>query len=199
MKKTTLRKEILQKRNLLKPEERQEKSKKIVTYIIDSEEFRTADKILLFASYKSEVDTTDILRHALATSKQVYLPKVQKDRMEFYQVFTEDELQIGYHGIREPEERAKYKFPPLQQLQKGRILMLIPGAVFDTDGNRIGYGGGFYDKYLAKLEAQILEAPNVQLQKWAMAFECQVVEIGIIQAEWHDIKVDCVITEKYCR
>ena len=201
MEKRTLRKIILQKRGEISSEELQEKSKKITKQIIASEEFRTADIILLYASYNSEVDTTDILRHALATGKALYLPKVQGDKMEFYQVFEEEELQIGYHGIREPEEKLDRRFAlpqdmKIQSSQKTNILMLLPGAVFDREGNRIGYGGGFYDKYLAKLESQMAGLSSVRLKKWALAFECQMVEQGQIIAESYDMRVDCIITEK---
>lgn len=214
--KKELRKTILQIRDSLTAEQRHQKSKEITKSVIAHQAFCTADKILLFASYKSEVDTTELIRYALNSGKQVYLPKIEynesegRDEMEFYQIFPETELQEGYKGIREPKANPRAQFrtkqipskessskeSPSKELsskeppskQEAYILMILPGAVFDRKGNRIGYGGGFYDRFLARIEQTVY--------KLAIAFECQVIESDSIPLEPHDVQVDTIITEK---
>ncbi len=214
--KKELRRTILQIRDSLTAEQRHQKSKEITKSVIAHQAFCTADKILLFASYKSEVDTTELIRYALNSGKQVYLPKIEynesegRDEMEFYQIFPETELQEGYKGIREPKANPRAQFrtkqipskessskeSPSKELsskeppskQEANILMILPGAVFDRKGNRIGYGGGFYDRFLARIEQTVY--------KLAIAFECQVIESDSIPLEPHDVQVDTIITEK---
>lgn len=204
--KKELRKTILQKRDSLSPEQRHRKSQAITKRVIAHKSFQSAEKVLLFASYKSEVDTTELIRHALELGKQVYLPKVaydentQRDEMEFYRIFSEAELHEGYKGIREPEANTSTKFQGLQagkeQIQAQQsapgthILIILPGAVFDRNGNRIGYGGGFYDRFLVRCEKSVY--------KMGIAFECQVMANDILETEPHDVRVDTVITEKKC-
>lgn len=72
----------------------------------------------------------------------------------------------------------------------------MPGAVFDEAGNRIGYGGGYYDKYLHWLENML---PFENICKVAVAFECQLVDLGMIENEPHDVQVNYIVTEsKVC-
>lgn len=191
--KQELRKEILQKRDSLTPEERSEKSKRITERVVVHENFREADVILLFSSYKSEVDTTGIFAVARRDGKEVFYPKVQGKEMDFYKVESERDLIEGYRGIREPEADSGKIFTLLMDK---KICVIMPGAVFDEAGNRIGYGGGYYDKFLEKLEVSREGAettPNVY--KIAVAFECQIVEVGLIPNETYDKVVDDVITE----
>lgn len=194
--KQELRKEILQLRDALTVEERQVKSHRIAEDIIALREFEEADKVLLFASYKSEVDTSEIFEAAQNASKDIYYPKVICKEMEFYQVQEKEDLLEGYRGIREPEADTQKVFRPLST---DKIFILMPGAVFDKEGNRIGYGGGYYDKFLQRMES-ILGNEEVifdqQICKTAIAFQCQMVDIGQIINQEHDIKPDYVITEE---
>lgn len=201
--KKELRKQILQLRNSLTDETRIEKSQIITNYIIHHPKFQSADCILMFASYKSEVDTTAIMEYALVLGKTVYFPRIENtgqvgnNEMEFYRIFSPEDLYEGYKGIREPKPREELRFT----LAAGeKILILMPGAVFDMEGNRIGYGGGFYDRFLAWIEDfknGIEDASyTTPVCTMALAFECQLVENGVIKAEEHDRKVDYIITEK---
>lgn len=187
--KRELRNEILQIRDSLTSEERLRKNQQIVKRVIEQKAFQEADKLLLFASYKSEVDTAEIFNAAQGLNKDLYYPKVVDKEMEFYRICCEDELLKGYRGIREPEINVDRRF--ILNLQE-KILVIMPGAVFDEDGNRIGYGGGYYDKYLQQLETKI-EKENIC--KMAIAFECQMVKTGVIETEAHDVKLDYIITE----
>lgn len=194
--KKQLRRAILQRRNALTDEERREKSQRITNHIINHPAFQSADRILLFASYKSEVDTTAIIGHALALAKPIYFPKVQDNEMEFYRIFSQEDLYEGYKGIREPEPQENLRFIPVAG---ERTLILMPGAVFDPEGNRIGYGGGFYDRFLERIRDSkrgIEDASqSTHICKMAVAFECQLVESGTIQTEPHDVHIDYIITE----
>ena len=141
--------------------------------------------------------------------------------MEFYQITAWEELKKGYQGILEPEvlpERSffeQFRKPALSKQMKAvnrteeregtvaknekNILcfrMLLPGAVFDKTGNRIGYGGGFYDRWLARWNGfQCGSAePAVILEKIALAYQMQIVDR--IPAEFFDQKADCIITEE---
>lgn len=188
--KKEIRKQILQKRNALSDLERQQKSEEIVQKVIASEAFQNSDVFLLFSSYKSEVDVTKLIKYTLLLGKRVYLPKVIGLEMEFYQIFSMLELEDGYCGIREPKVELSRMFQP----KKGeRIFILLPGAAFDKEGGRIGYGKGFYDRFLQKLEKIILKE---NFYKIAVAFCCQIVDNGRIIRENHDILPDYVITEQ---
>lgn len=188
--KKELRNEVLQLRDRLTIEERRIKSHRIAEQVVTCKEFVEADKILLYASYKSEVDTFEVFETALSLSKDVYYPKVLGKEMEFYQINEIEYLVEGYRGIYEPQVSEKGQFSPKR---KEKVCVIMPGAVFDVKGNRIGYGGGFYDKYLQKLEMKIAKE---NISKIAVAFECQIVKEGLIASEEHDVKPDYVITEQ---
>ena len=184
--KKELRKEILKRRDAMTLEERASQSHEIAKRVIEQKCFQEADKVLLFASFKSEVDTNEIFHTARTLSKDVYYPKVVGEEMEFYLVENLDELVEGYRGIREPREDETKRL-----IIENKICVIMPGAVFDEEGNRIGYGGGYYDRFL-----QRLEMPEVDFCKIAIAFDCQMVEKGFIPCEEHDIEMDCIVTEK---
>lgn len=188
--KKELRKQILKIRDVLSLEEREQKSARITTQIFECKEYQNANKLLLFASYKSEVDTTGIFLKALEHSKDIYYPKVFEEQMGFYQVQKQEDLEDGYRGIYEPKENEDKCFLPKAE---DKVLVLMPGAVFDDVGNRVGYGGGYYDKYLQQLESIM---PKENVTKIAVAFECQIVEKGLIENECHDVRLDYVVTEE---
>ena len=187
--KKEIRKLRLANRDELTPLERREKSKEITKRVTSFSAFCESNKVLLFASYKSEVETKEIIETAFVMNKQVYLPKVKGETMEFYRVFPDMRLKDGYCGIQEPEENAFFEFIPQKE---EKIFILLPGAVFDEEGGRIGYGKGFYDRFLQQLEQQIKKE---NICKMAVAFECQIVEKGRIQKETHDILPNVIVTE----
>ena len=192
--KKELRKEILQRRDTLHLDKQKINSHKIAEQVCSMEEFQNADKVLLFASYKSEVNTEEIFHTAQTQGKELYFPKVIGKEMDFFRVQEKEDLIEGYRGIWEPEEDEKRKFKPKTG---DRIFILMPGAVFDEDGNRIGYGGGYYDKFLQrlkdKMEDCLMEMNAVSIV--AVAFDCQIVARGQIQSEVHDWRVQYIVTE----
>lgn len=185
MDKKELRKQALKKRNALTIEERSIKSKKIGEVVIGHSEFIAADTILLYAAFRSEVDTMRIFKSAIASGKKVYFPKVIGAEMEFYHAESEEDFEVGTWGIPEPrvEEDRKYRC-----IQKEKCCMILPGAVFDQAGNRIGYGRGYYDKFLSRMD-------QIEIFKMGIAFSCQVMGIENFPKEEHDICLDALITE----
>ena len=150
-----------------------------------SKEYQDNDNILIYVSYNQEVETSGIINKSLERGKKVYVPKViinKEDRsdkyMEFVRINFYDDLQDGYMGIKEPVS-DDYEIP-----QDG--LLVMPGLAFDVTLNRIGYGGGFYDRYLVK--------NGDRYYKTAICFDYQVLDD--IPAEEFDIRPDMIITDK---
>lgn len=182
MDKKTLRREILKKRDALSAEDRYNLSKKIHKNLFERPEFVSAKQVLCYVDFRSEVSTEKIIEESLKRGKRVFCPKVLSGEwMEFYEVAGKNDLESGAYGILEPlaDENRKYAF------LENDDLMILPGACFDRTGNRIGYGAGYYDRYLQMY-------PN--LKKVGICFACQLTEQ--IWAESTDQKVDMIITEK---
>ncbi len=175
--KRDIRRKILSIRDGLTKEEREKASLLITERICGHQWFYLAEIFLAFVSYGSEIDTTEILSEALKKGKKVFVPKVCGEDMFFYRITCLEELTVGYKGILEPEGNTEcFEYDPAQA---DKVLMLMPGAVFDSKRNRIGYGKGFYDRYLAHKEA-------LQLRTIAVGYQCQMVEE--ILAEEQDIR-----------
>lgn len=139
--------------------------------------FDMSDIILAFVSYGSEIDTKGIIREALTLGKKVFVPRVEGESMQFYRIKGMEELMEGYKGILEPSgESERYLY---QEDETGRTLLLMPGAVFDRKRNRIGYGKGYYDKFLA-------DKPLLQLRTIGVCHKVQMLEA--IPSEPWDIK-----------
>lgn len=187
--KKELRREILKLRDALTPKERHMKSQAIAEHVTKMIEFQEANKVLLYASYKNEVETLGIFRVAKEMSKEIYYPKVHGSEMEFYSVDREQELIEGYRGILEPRECPDKKFIPCRE---DKICVIMPGAAFDKEGGRIGYGKGFYDRFLQSLEEKCSQK---NIHKVAVAFEVQMVQAGEIQTTNYDVPVDKIVTE----
>lgn len=183
--KREIRREVLAIRDALSEKERRMGSLKVADRIIGHQWFYQAEHLLVFVSYGSEIDTTEIVEEALRKGKKVYVPKVEGDVMHFYRIGGLSELAEGYKGILEPTGQSE-KYDEKARLAKGeRVLMIMPGAAFDMLRNRIGYGKGFYDKYLSDKE-------DLQIYTIGIGFACQMVEEII--AEETDIKPYQVIT-----
>lgn len=186
-KKKLLRKEILKQRNGLSREEQLTLSYEIMEQTVGYYEFLQAEEILLYASYQSEVITDGIMEYALLLGKKVYYPKVLSNeadsRMEFFQIFSKADFIEGYKGILEPKDMEERRFQPSDK----KALLIMPGAAFDRKGHRIGYGKGFYDRFLE-------EKKECFSCKMALGYEIQLLEE--IPFEEHDICVDVIVTEK---
>ncbi|MDE6750582.1 MAG: 5-formyltetrahydrofolate cyclo-ligase [Lachnospiraceae bacterium] len=202
--KRNIRRRILSFRNEMPLKLREEKSNIIIRTLYEMERYKKAEIILTYADYQSEVITTPLISRALTENKQVFTPRVcsvygeemKSEKMEFYRISDIEDLEEGYKGIREPvygedfmEKIVSYKASGKKASgDAASVLMLIPGVVFDKDGHRIGYGKGFYDRYLKRMT----EA-GINAYKIALCYECQM--LSEVPHENHDISVDMVITE----
>ncbi|MEW6068450.1 MAG: 5-formyltetrahydrofolate cyclo-ligase [Nitrospirota bacterium] len=181
--KTGIRKEILKKRNEILPDIKSEKDALIKQWLFNLPEVAEAKVILFYASFRSEVDTADMIKESFRIGKRIVLPKVDREnhRLTLYEIKDIKELSTGYMGIPEPflsEER-------LMTIDDVDIV-IIPGAAFDYSGNRLGYGEGYYDILLSERKEKM---PIV-----ALAYEEQLVDS--IPSESHDIKVNIIVTDK---
>lgn len=174
MEKRVLRRQILVRRDALTSQERERASLILTERICGHQWFYLADTILGFVSYGSEIDTTEILQEAIRKGKKVFVPKVEGENMIFYRIDSMESLVEGYKGIWEPLGDTEVFAYESERAEK--VLMLMPGAVFDRKRNRIGYGKGFYDRYLA-------DKPGLQLRTVAVGYQCQIVE-EIPANEW---------------
>ncbi|MCM1187755.1 MAG: 5-formyltetrahydrofolate cyclo-ligase [bacterium] len=174
--KRMIRKNVLLQRDALSQEQRRRGEILLTERILGHQWFYGSEILLAFASCGSEIGTGEIIREALKRGKRVYLPKVISDgekqpqgkqEMVFFRIGSLGELQPGYRGILEPSDRAeRYEY---REKEAERVLMLVPGVAFDRFGNRIGYGGGFYDRYLADKE-------GLKLRTVGVGFRCQLTE-----------------------
>lgn len=183
--KQSMRNKYLDYRNSLTAEERREKSRQIIRRLKEEQVFKEAGRILVYMDYRSEVITTGLVEELLETGeKMIYAPKVEGMDIKFYRITSLADLKEGYQKIREPEGSKETQFTedPAKQMKN---LVLVPGAVFDREGGRMGYGKGFYDRFLAA---------NPEIFTAALAFECQIAKK--VPGEAHDQKVDLIITEK---
>jgi 5-formyltetrahydrofolate cyclo-ligase len=176
--KKILRKQVLSARDRLSPREKTTKSREIEERLFSLPEFLSAQVVMFFASFRSEVETGPMIQRALHLGKRVVLPKVQGKELGLYEIhdFGSD-VEPGAWGIPEPKAIIPAALADID-------LMIIPGAAFDKQGNRLGYGAGFYDKLL----------PAFGKATVALAFEAQIVTE--VPTEKHDVPVRKIITEK---
>lgn len=166
-----IRRTALKKRDELNSSERHRASLLMTERILGHQWFYSSEIFLCFVSYGSEIDTHELLSEALRLHKKVYVPKVIQDsenpQMRFYRLEAMSELTEGYKGIPEPAGTTEeYLY---REEDAERTLLLMPGAAFDGYRNRLGYGKGFYDTFLADKEA-------LRLRSIAVGFRCQMVE-----------------------
>lgn len=173
--KTQIRREVMERRAAMSTEERAKASMVLADRIMGHQWYYLSDTVLGFYPYGTEIDVRDILQDILDSGKKLYLPKVIGDEMQFFRVFSLEHLEEGYKGIREPKGNTEYY--PYSDEVAGKTLLIMPGVAFDVKRNRIGYGKGYYDKYLHDKEA-------LQVRSIAVGFECQQVpEIPAIETD----------------
>ncbi len=179
--KSLLRKEVLQKRNSMSHFEISMKSKLIQQKLIESPVFNQSKSIGLYLAIGSEVQTREIINYALDLGKTVLLPRIMSNDLRFYVVdqkdFEKNSFDVNRFGIKEP----KIDNRPADFID----LLIIPGIVFDMYGFRIGYGYGYYDKYLTI---------NKFSKSIGLAYDFQLIKKPITILP-HDKKIDVLITE----
>lgn len=208
--KSKVRKRILAERDSLTEDKRHADSQTITQNILSLPAYREAEAVFCYVSYRSEVETDRLIRQALSDGKKVYCPRVilpaydseshnntKAHRMEFYEITTMESLEKGYMGILEPKPLPENQFVISKQFCEltftkiPAALFLMPGAAFDSAHHRIGYGGGFYDAYLARCQKAGIDQ---YMTTAALAFSSQITDT--IEAEPHDITPCFVVTEQ---
>lgn len=175
MNKQELRREIRERKRRMTPAEIEEKSRELARMLFETEEYRQAGTIYGYLPYNQEVRTVPILEQALRDGKRVAVPKCYGDEMRFLYMTDLSLVEKGYAGIPEPVADEPVADDPT-------ALVLMPGLAFDREGHRIGYGGGFYDKFLAAEPTH----PTV-----ALCYDFQITTN--LETQPHDIPVDRVL------
>lgn len=175
--KNELRKEILEKRKALAQQEVGDRSRKICERIREMDLYEKATDICIYMPIRNEVDVTMLIDPARKDGKGIWIPKVLGEEMEFNEYDEGGIEKSESFGI--PESTSEVFLDP-----DDNTLIIMPGAVFDRDGNRIGYGGGFYDRYLEK---------HPECRTVAVCYDLQLVHH--ISAESHDIRPEIIVTE----
>ncbi|WP_167956400.1 5-formyltetrahydrofolate cyclo-ligase [Anaerosporobacter faecicola] len=183
--KTEIRQYMKELKNQLSKQEIQDRSKRIASIFLAQPFYQQAENIFLYVSYNQEVDTKKLIQLILRDGKHVAVPKVVDDHMEFHEITNLDQLTVGAFGILEPSINCPINRNASWESKKN--LMIVPGLAFDKSGSRIGYGGGYYDRYIHNYPEQIG-------LKIALAYDFQVFEH--IDIESFDEKIDGVITDK---
>lgn len=175
MDKQSLRKAIRERKRSMTFQEIEEKSRQLGILFAQSEAYRRAKTIYGYLPYNQEVRTIPMLERALAEGKRVAVPKVYGEEMRFIYMTDLSQVAKGYAGIPEPIADGPVAQDPT-------ALVLMPGLAFDRQGHRIGYGGGFYDKFLAR------EPDHPTL---ALCYDFQMVPQ--VDTQTFDIPVDTVL------
>ena len=178
MDKTALRRHIREQKRAMTQQQIESASKDLGTQFAACELYRQAKTIYGYLPYNQEVRTIPMLERALQDGKRVAVPKVYGDEMKFIYLSDLSQVDTGYAGIPEPVADAPVADDPT-------ALVLMPGLAFDPQGHRIGYGGGFYDKFLA-LEPN---HPTV-----ALCYGFQMLDA--LETQEHDVPVDLVLWSK---
>ena len=175
MDKKELRKAIREKKRAMSAEEIEQKSQALTEAFLRSAAYQSAKTIYGYLPYNQEVRTVPMLEQALRDGKRVAVPKCYGDEMRFIYMVDLSAVEKGYAGIPEPIADE-----PVADDESALVLM--PGMAFDPQGHRIGYGGGFYDKFLAR-------EPNHPTL--ALCYDFQM--LPKLETEKFDIPVDTVI------
>ena len=175
MDKKELRRQIREQKRAMTVDAIAEKSRALTEAFLQTRQYQDAKTVYGYLPYNQEVRTTDLLRQAMAEGKRVAVPKVYGDEMRFHYMADLDRTEAGYAGIPEPIGDE-----PVAEDETALVLM--PGVAFTKDGSRIGYGGGYYDKFLAREPGH----PTV-----ALCYDFQIVEE--LPLEEFDIPVDLVL------
>ena len=174
MNKTELRRMIREKKRAMTEAEINEKSARLGELFRASEAYQNARAIYGYLPYNQEVRTVPMLEQALRDGKRVAVPKCYGDEMRFIWLDDLDRVEKGYANIPEPIDDGPIADDPT-------ALVLMPGLAFDPQGHRIGYGGGFYDKFLEKEMHPTL----------ALCYDFQM--LAHLETEEHDIPVNTVL------
>lgn len=186
MEKNQLRQDILGRRDTLSPSQQQDHGERVLHRLLDMEEFQRANTLFIYVSFRSELATLPIIEQILEAGKRVVVPVTLVAEKDLLPVMITDpvaDLLPGYCSIPEPKKDIREK----NCISAAEIdMVLLPGSVFDERGGRMGYGGGYYDRFVSA------KAP--QAKRIGLCHELQVVPKAPLQA--HDEMLDFILTEE---
>lgn len=181
--KDEMRRNILNQRKEIPKEQVEQNSEAVFKNLSDLKEYNDAQNVMLYLAFRNEIITQEIIEDSLNKGKRVFIPVAVPETKELIVSelkSLEDDLEAGNYSILEPKPEALRPTPP-QEID----LVLVPGVAFDKRGYRIGYGGGYYDRFLPKLKKG---ASTI-----ALAHELQIVDK--VEEDEFDYPVQYVITE----
>lgn len=180
--KAQLRKRMKAERNALSEAERQTYSMQICDRLCEQSWYAKADAILVYSAIQSEADLDLFCKKAWADEKKLYFPKVFGEKMDFFCVSDASQLTSGAFHVMEPDVDT-YVLETFQSTQV-QVPILVPGVAFSRRGERIGYGKGYYDRYIG-IHSELLSV--------GICFECQLLDV--LPAEPQDIAMCQIVTE----
>lgn len=150
---------------------------KIKNNVLNNKKVLKSKDILIYISKNEKIDTKKIIKELWKLNKNIYVPKVEGNIINFYLLKSFNDLELGIFNILEPITNIKYKDNKIS-------CIIVPGLLFDKNNNRLGYGRGYYDKYLE----------NKNIYKIGLCFSTLIVDK--ITIDKNDIKMDEIITER---
>lgn len=180
--KQSLRKQHKETRLKMNQKNKHKKDRKIFEQVIKTESFNRSDVVLTYVSTDIEVNTHDIIKYSIKLGKKVAVPLSDKKtfQMSFYFINSIKNLKLGNFSILEPDINSA-KLCDCSKLKNS--ICIVPGLVFDTNGYRIGYGKGYYDRFLNKFNGISM----------GLCYNYDL--LPIIPHDRHDVPLDIIITE----
>lgn len=182
MDKKQIRQFVMKLRSALSTYEREAHSEAILMNLLSTDYYKEAKHVASFVDFRDEVYMSPINHHILESEKSLYLPYVdmKEKRMTFHRVTDLSDLTLSKYGILEPNPQMH----PEVDIQCFD-LVLTPGVAFDHTGHRLGYGGGFYDRFFQALSSDV--------PRLGIAFSIQ--QLDLLPLEPHDLPLTGLITE----
>lgn len=180
MEKSQIRREIQYKISNIPAKTKKNKDKILFNTMINNPDIKNSSNIMCFVSFNNEVDTHVFIKYLINNKKNVYIPLIDSKNkiMNISKINSFDELEEGYYGILEPKKE-------FIRIADSSVLDIIitPGVVFSKDNYRIGYGGGYYDKFFSNM--------NTKALKIGLCYKEQIVKK--VPTEKYDVAVDYII------
>lgn len=178
MDKRAIRATVLKRRRALLPDQAAHMSHLAQQRLMATDQFAAARSLALYSPIHNEIATSDIFAGACRQGKQVYYPRVVGDSLHFVQIDSPAQLVPGFFGVLEPTA-------DLENSRQEPDLILVPGVAFDRRGHRLGYGRGFYDRYLARCTEPVVRVG------FSYSFQlCDALPVGA-----HDQSLDALVTD----
>lgn len=191
--KEALRQQMAQLRSELTSAEREMKSKETCRHAAEWLSRKEISSVMLYMPFRSELDTKPLIEWCWRKGIHAVLPKVHPDTrsMSLYRLDNWEGLTAGAYGIMEPDPKLSTPFDPHLQLD----VVFVPGLAFDGNGGRLGYGGGYYDRFAERAAAGRTAAASAC---WlGIGFELQMLDELPMQK--HDRRMDGIVTEEGLR